>query len=192
VQKIIAILLLTATAICSGAEPGPEPGPYSLNLYGGVTTTNDWDELVTWASTDYKDSYLAATTLARTIGRHKDLMSFEVEGQVVKHFNVQTHWEFNALAMARWEAFCWDKYLDTSLAFGLGASYATEKPKIEIENDGETANLLAYWTLELALSLPKHKETALILRIHHRSDCFNLIADHGGSNALALGVKFRL
>jgi hypothetical protein len=31
----------------------------------------------------------------------------------------------------------------------------------------------------------------LITRIHHRSDAFGLVADGGGSNALAVGLKWR-
>ena len=50
---------------------------------------------------------------------------------------------------------------------------------------------MIYWMLELALGLPDYPRVALITRIHHRSDAFGLIADEGGSNALAFGLKWR-
>ena len=163
---------------------------YALNLYAGRLTSNNWEEFFT-SELDFKDSYLVTAALARRIGGYGDKASFEIEGQIVKHFNIQTHWELNALVAARWEAFWWDDVLDTSVAFGLGPSFASDEPEIETENDGNTSRLMIYWMLELALGLPDYPRVALITRIHHRSDAFGLIADGGGSNALAVGLKWR-
>jgi hypothetical protein len=114
-----------------------------------------------------------------------------LEGQLVKHFNLQSHWEFNLLGILRWEKFLWDPWLDTSMAFGLGASCATDKPKIEIQNDGETARTLVYLMFELAVvPLESQPQWEIITRIHHRSNAFGLIAEDGGSNALALGLRY--
>jgi len=163
---------------------------YALNIYAGRLTSNHWEEFF-GSELDLKDSYLVTAALARRIGAYEDKASFEIEGQIVKHFNIQTHWELNALVAARWEAFWWDNVLDTSVAFGLGPSYATDEPEIETEINGNTSQFMIYWMLELALGLPDHPRVALITRIHHRSDAFGLIADGGGSNALAMGLKWR-
>lgn len=188
-----AITLILCALLAATPTPCPaETGPYSLNLYTGRLTTNDWEDFFSAGDQlDFTDSYLVAASLARRIHAHRDKASFELEGQIVKHFNIQKHWELNALGVARWEDFWWDDVLDTSLAFGFGPSYATDKPKVEEENDGNTSRFLIYWMLELALSLPEHPSTALIARIHHRSDAFGLVADDGGSNALAFGLKYR-
>jgi hypothetical protein len=165
---------------------------YALNVYAGRMTSNNWDEFIhDTGGLDFKDSYLVTAALARRIGTYGDKASFEIEGQIVKHFNIQTHWELNALVAARWEAFWWDHVLDTSVAFGLGPSYATDKPEIEIANDGDTARFLIYWMFELAVGLPDYPRVALITRIHHRSNAFGWVADNGGSNVLALGLKWR-
>jgi hypothetical protein len=165
---------------------------YALNFYGGWMTTNHWDEFFHNADDlKFKDSYLIGVTLARCIGRYQDKASFEIEGQVVKHFNFQTHWELNALVAARWEKFWWDDVLDTSLAFGLGPSFATNEPEIELQRDGDTSRFLVYWMLELAVGLPSYPRVALITRIHHRSDAFGLISNGSGSNAFAFGLKWR-
>ena len=163
---------------------------YALNLYAGRLTSNHWEEFFS-SELDFKDSCLVTVALTRRIGAYEDKASFEIEGQIVKYFNIQTHWELNALATARWEAFWWDDVLDTSLAFGLGPSFATDEPEIELERDGDTSRFLIYWMLELAVGLPDYPRVALITRIHHRSDAFGLINDGGGSNALAFGLKWR-
>ena len=187
----ITILLLTTLGLTMPIAWADER-PYALNIYAGRLTSNHWEEFFhNTDELDFKRSYLAAIALARRIGTYRDKASFEVEGQVVKHFDIQTHWELNALVTARWESFWWDDVLDTSLAFGLGPSYATKKPEIEIENNEGTSRFLVYWMLELAVALPKYSHIAWITRIHHRSDSFGLIADGGGSNALAMGLKWR-
>jgi len=134
----------------------------------------------------FKDSYLLAATVARRIGKYGDWVSFEIEGQVVKHFKGQDHWEFNGLVAARWERFWWDDFLDTSLAFVLGPSFATKKPVVVPEGQN-----LVYWMIELALGLPEYPQTAFITRVHHRSNAFGLVGDDGGSNTLAVGLKYR-
>ncbi len=79
---------------------------YALNIYAGRLTSNHWEEFFhNTEELDFKRSYLSAIALARRIGTYRDKTSFEIEGQVVKHFNVQTHWELNVLGTARWEAF---------------------------------------------------------------------------------------
>lgn len=161
---------------------------YAVNLYAARLTANHWEEFFNvgdgWL--DFRDSYLLAATLARRIGRYGNRVSFEIEGQVVKHFKGQDHWEFNGLVAARWGRFWWDDFLETSLAFGLGPSFASKKPVVESEGQN-----LVYWMIELALGLPKYPQTAFIIRIHHRSNAFGLVGDEGGSNALACGLKYR-
>jgi hypothetical protein len=197
-QILAAFFLLVTTffIICFSANPAysnePEEKLYSLNIYTGQMTTNSFGTLLIHCyDPDFKNSYLTAVTLARRIGSYKKMASFELEGQIVKHFNMQNHWEINALITARWEEFPWDKYVDTSFAFGLGGSYATAKPEIEILVEGNTSRFLVYFTYELALGLPEYPDVALIIRIHHRSGAWGLVADEGGSNTPCIGLKYR-
>lgn len=181
------LVLATAAAPAVSAEY-----PYSLNLYTGRMTSNHWEDFFLHSNkVSFKDSYLTAVTLARTVGKYRDRATFEIEGQVVKHFDIQKHWEFNLLGTARWNKFWWKRYIDTSVAFGVGPSYATDEPEIEIRNDGKTSRFLVYWMMELALAHPKYPRIAFITRIHHRSDAFGLVAEEGGSNALVFGLKYR-
>ena len=189
----VCFLLLSADP-CWAEIPLPVNKPlYSLSIYAGRMTDNSVDDFVdSFYGLDFEESYLLTLALARRIATYSDLASFEVEGQVVKHFDQQDHWEFNALLTARWEAFFWDKYLDTSLAVGAGPSYATDIPEIEVQRSGESERLQVYLMVELEFVLPSQPNVAVITRIHHRSNAFGTVADSGTSNALAIGLKFRI
>jgi hypothetical protein len=189
---VISLLLLYALP-CSAEIRTLETKPlYALSLYGGQMTDNSIDDFSdSFWGLDFEDSYLVALALARRVGTYKELASFEVEGQIVKHFEAQDHWEFNALLTARWEAFPWDRSLDTSFALGTGPSYATSIPEIEVERSGDSEHLQAYILVELEFVLPSCPSVAFITRIHHRSNAFGVVAEDGTSNALALGLKFK-
>jgi hypothetical protein len=177
--------ILPATAVA-------EQPKYSLNVYGAKLTSNNWEEFfLTPSDADIVDSQLYVLSLAKRLNTYRETINYEIEGQLAKHDGIQNHWELNGLGVARWEPFWWDRYLDTSAAFGLGLSFATEKPKAEIINEGDSEQWMVYWMLELAFSLPQKPELALISRIHHRSEAYGLVAEKGGSNALAVGLKYR-
>ncbi len=186
-----AFLLFSTSIIAAPSVWAAEP-LNSLNVYAGRMTSNHWEDVfIDTFNVDFVDSYFVAVSLARRVGEYQDRMSFEIEGHLVKHFDYMDHWEFNGLVTGRWEKFPWDDTLDTSLAFGIGPSFATDEPQVEIDNNGETSEFLIYWMIELALGLPDHPQIAFIARLHHRSNAWGLIADDGGSNAVAFGMKYR-
>jgi len=191
-KKIYRLLILSALSSFVVTAAFAEESDYSLNLYGAKMTSNSWDEFFSNPERlDFIDSQLLVIGLAKRVGGYQKLLSYEVEGQVAKHSGIQQHWELNALGTLRWEPFWWDRFLDTSTAFGLGASFASEKPRAEILNEGGSQQWMLYWMLELSLALPQKPNLALISRIHHRSEGYGLVADQGGSNALAFGLKYR-
>lgn len=203
-EKILHQLLtlfVTLILLCMTMVFSPDPAYsdetqdklYSLNLYYGEISKNHADDFILDTGTiRLTDCRLAAVTLARRLYAYKDLANLEVEGQIVKHFyGVQDHWEFNAILTARWNAFFWDKYVETSIAFGLGPSYATEKPEMEAILDRETSQWLAYWMVELEMGLPAHPGISFITRLHHRSDAFRIVSPGGASTAPVVGLKIR-
>ena len=183
--------LLLAFFCLSGPAGAAEPAS-SLNVYGGRMTFNKWQEVFTNTfGLDYADSYFLAVTYARQVGQYRDAMSFEVEGQAVKHFNYMDHWEFNGAFVSRWHRFAWDETIDTSLAFGIGLSLATDLPQVELDTNDETTELLIYWMIELALKRPKNPNVEYFARLHHRSDAWGLMNQDGGSNGIGFGIKYR-
>jgi hypothetical protein len=141
-----------------------------------------------------EDAQFFALTLARELATSGPHLRWEVEGQVVKHFGAQDHWELNPLLVLRWITFPWDRWADTSVAVGMGVSYATEVPEVEARRHPDTgsARFLSYLMIELSVGIPGAPEWSIVARVHHRSGVGGLFSDvQGASNALALGVKYR-
>lgn len=164
---------------------------YALTVYGGRVTDEKWFESIS-PDVNFVDAYILVGALAWTWKRLYDGdLTLEIEGQVAKYYGEQEHLEFNIPVAGRWHKFRWDKVVDTSFAFGLGLSWATEKPKIELMgNNDTTRRLLVYWFTEITLGPPETNWT-MVFRLHHRSNAFGLMAEDGGSNTLAAGLKFR-
>ena len=188
-----------ATAVLLAAEAGaqpneaiasPRPGDQALGLFAAQMTDNKWREIVRLDDVRFRDAYLVGVAWSRRFAHIDDRAEFDIEGQVVRHFGDQDHWEFNAAVVARWMKFPWNRWLPTHAAFGIGPSYATRVPAEEVDRSGSSARLLLYWVGELEFSRPD-RPWSVIARLHHRSTSYGVFADSGGSNFLALGVRRR-
>lgn len=179
-------MLLVAGLLLFPAAAAAEP-QWGATLYGARLTINSFGDTL-FGEARYGDSHLVGLGLSRKIGAYKDLVGFEVEGQAVKHFGDQDHEEFNALIVARWLAFPWDRYLDTSFAVGEGISYATAEPALEDKGQ----QWLNYILLELAFAAPSLPQWEAVVRVHHRSGVFGLYNGvRDASNALGFGLRYR-
>ena len=169
-------------------------GDWYVTVYGArISTQPGWEDIIIDApGTEFVDSYLAAVAVSRQYAVHKDgALAIEAEGQVVYHFHDQTLWEFNAMPiLLRWRRFPWSERFDSSAAFGLGLSYATEVPPVEVALENESHQLLIYWVMELTAG-PHGSPWEVSLRLHHRSVAYGLMGDEGGMNAVGLGVRYR-
>lgn len=141
--------------------------------------------------TDHWPAYISFFRAAKEFAGTKNGLTWEVEGQLVKHFGLQHHWETNGLVVARWHRFPWDRYLDTSFAIGEGLSYATKVPELEVARGQDSARLLNYLLFELTLALPKYPNIQVVTLMHHRSGAFGLFSGvTGGSNFIGSGIKY--
>ena len=82
---------------------------------------------------DHWPTSIAFLRVAKEVAGSKEGLGWEVEGQLVRHYGMQDHYETNGLVVARWHPFFWDRYLDTSFAIGEGLSYATKVPQVEVQ-----------------------------------------------------------
>ncbi len=187
----IALLVVCLSSTASRAD---DSGDYFLSLYSGQAAKDRLLEIITQYNTGFLDSYLAAAALGWI---HKDGEKWrgEIEGQVVRHWGEQEHWEFNLAYIGRWKPFPWDAYVDTSIAFGGGVSYATEVPFIEPRAKelgvGESEKVLGYLMLEIELAPPRESPFSGFIRLHHRSGAKGLFSDvNGGSNFITLGARY--
>jgi len=165
---------------------------FAVTVYGGRMTDGDFGDALT-GQADFIDAYVVVGALSWTFARYfEDALSFELEGQVGKWWGDQHNVEFNLPVAIRWSKFPWNHYVSTSLAYGLGPSYASKEPAAEIDEHDSTKKFLVYWFGEIAFG-PPDSNWAGVFRIHHRSGAFGLVADRGegGSNTLALGLKYR-
>lgn len=184
-------LLLLSVVVFSFSHGGAALADedWAVTLYGAQLSADSLGDTLA-CQADYEDAYLVALALSKrmlTFGKYVDV---ELEGQAVKHFGDQDHWEFNGLPVLRWLPFPWDRYLETSLAIGAGLSYAMETPPVEEIGVSDTPKLLGYLMFELAFSLDRFPAWSLVARLHHRSGANGLFSDRlDASNAVGLGVK---
>lgn len=188
IRALLGLLaLLSAEAV--PAAPGGHP---AISVYGGWFTHNNWEEFFKpGGEIEYDDAWLLAVAPAWVFASPDPRWGTEVEGQIVRFFGEQRHWEVNAAYAFRWRAFPWDRVLDTSAAFGIGPSWASRRPELEkeINPNRETERFLVYWFLEGTAAAPSWDRWAVTLRLHHRSGAFGVVAENGGSNVLSLGIK---
>ncbi len=165
---------------------------WAATAYVAKLTGDSFDEVLS-GDADFTNNKVWVLALSRRVTTFRWDIDLEVEGQLGKHSGVDTNWEVNGLADLRWNRFFWDRYLDTSLALGAGLSYASEKPQFEIMQQGATNRLMAYVLFELAFSLPRYPEWALVTRWHHRSAAWGTFEDgiETASNAIGFGLKHR-
>ena len=196
VRWVLLFLLVLTACLASGALAQDdnkgndiERSKWFLTAYAGAHAQEDIHDVVTFQPKFEDNAYIGVVALAREIWHYKKYLSFELEGQVAKHFNKDTHWELVGALVGRWNYFPWDKYVDTSLAIGDGISYYTDVSEVEKDDDDDAQRALNYLLVEVALGLPEYPKWDLVFRIHHRSSVFGLVGA-GGSNFVGAGIKF--
>jgi hypothetical protein len=162
-----------------------------LSIYGGQVNEDSLENTLT-LNANYVNSYFCAFTAGKKLANYRGNIDIEAGGQIVKHWGIQDHFEFNALIILRWLPFPWDEYLDTSFAVGDGISYATKYPEIEVgKKHPVSQKILNYLMFELAFVVPKKPNWSVFIRLHHRSAMFGLIGgEDGGSNAAGIGFRY--
>ncbi|MEF8792388.1 hypothetical protein [Thiohalorhabdus sp.] len=184
-------LAVLVTALMAPLPAGAEG---ALTVYAGPFANNHWEDFfLDPVGLDYEPAWLAVLAPSWEVARPLPALSLEVEGQVGRYFGDQQLWEVNALVAARYRIAGRDACLGTSVAFGLGPSWASEQPPLErqITDNGDTAQWLVYWYLEGTVGHRSWGPWSAVLRLHHRSGAFGLVAAEGGSNVPTLGVRRR-
>jgi hypothetical protein len=191
--RLTVNLLVSGLLVWSGKITA-ESNPWTAILYGArISSEPAWEDiLLNPLGAKFLDSFLVAGALSRPYAHFRDgALALEGEAQVAYNFGEQDHWEFNVVPIVvRWQRFPWSYRVESSAAFGLGLSYASGLPEVEIELEGESQQLLIYWVAELTAG-PVLAPWAITLRIHHRSVAWGVMGDEGGINAVGLGVRYR-
>jgi len=189
-----ALIVLLLSFVAHDVVASDLDGKWAATLYAArISSEPGWEDvLVNPFGADYLDAFLAVAGVSRGYAHYNGgALQLEAEGQIAYAFGDQQYWELNVVpVVVRWQRFPWSRTLATSAAFGLGLSYTTELPDIEVELEGESRKLLVYWVAELTAGLPE-KSWSVSLRLHHRSVAYGLMGDEGGMNAVGLGVRWQ-
>jgi hypothetical protein len=187
----LALLLVTFAGVhpASATERSRAATFYVAQLSG----ESGWEDvLVNPFLSEYVEAYLVAAALSRRYRTYREgALQLEAEGQVAYNFGAQRQWELNVVpVVARWNSLpWWRSRIASSVAFGLGLSFATRLPPIEVALEGESSQLLIYWLAELTGG-PLEGPWAVSVRLHHRSVGYGLMGDEGGMNAMGIGVRY--
>lgn len=189
-QRVRSIILILFSFLFTMAPGDALAKDLALAVYGAQLTKEKWENTIS-PGAEIASATIVVAAGTWTVKRFfEGKLSVELEAQVGKYFGDQDHWEFNMPILGfRWHRFPWDERLDTSFAWGIGPSYATEEPEIELETNANTSRWLIYWFGELTFG-PPAANWEVLLRLHHRSDGFGSVAEDGGSNALGAGLRF--
>ncbi|MFC4171821.1 hypothetical protein ACFOYU_07105 [Microvirga sp. GCM10011540] len=117
----------------------------------------------------------------------------EIEGQVLRHFGSQSHWEGTVAIMFRTGQIPLFGGLSVNFAVGEGLSYASERPALEGSFRVEPTRFLNYLAFEAEFSHASLPGVYFVPRIHHRSGIFGVIAPReSGSNFIGAGLRIDL
>ncbi len=176
----------TAEAVAEAVQVKNDK-PWYIAAYAGPVSYTRFNEIIRF-QTDFRDSYVAALSVGRVLYSYTRYAQWELEGQTTRHWGKQNHSEINAALLLRWKRFPWDQHLRTSVAIGIGPSYAFEIPRIEDERHDKASRRLLFMPFELTAG-PKSGAWECLIRIHHRSGGFDVVSEAGGSNFVTLGLR---
>ncbi|WP_232796505.1 hypothetical protein [Roseovarius salinarum] len=185
---LVAAVSLIDPRIATAQDRDRHDGGWSVAVVAGQMTTNGIDEVLVPGKTDFADNGLAGLVVGYERPLRDMRWDLGVEFQLNQHFGQQEYQEFVVPATIRYSPRDpWVPAFD-SFGFGIGMSYATETPRVEVATRGASQRGLLYFFLETAFALNDTGDSAF-LRLHHRSDAYGLFATDTGSNALAVGVR---
>lgn len=188
--------LAIAGACVIAALPAParaDLAPDAILAWQGLYSPDDTSDLLLRFPPSFEDSTVTVLGLGWTVAEPGPNTALEFEVNTGTHWGDQDHVEINAAPLVRWRTFPWDQGVDTSVAFGLGLSYAFEDPVLEAGKEGGPEQWLAYMAIEVTAALPQAPQWELVGRLHHRSGVFGTFGDvSGASEFLGLGVRYRI
>lgn len=192
--RACAIAALLAAAPVAPALAGEIAHAQTFTVYTGrISSESTWhDVLMKPYSSNYTDSYLVALSYMHGYREHFDgKLRMEYEVNAAYNFGEQDHWEVNfAPITLRWQRLPWERYFHSTIAFGLGFSYAFKYPEVEYRLENDTQQFLMFWQLELTAAQHEGPWSAVV-RLHHRSPAWGAVGiQDGGMNAPSLGFRY--
>lgn len=183
----VVLVLLGIWTTAAQAQSGPD-GKLSVAIVAGGMTTNGIQVVYRPTTARYGDNNFVGLMLGYEIPTRHSRWNVGAEVQLNQHFGDHEYLEFVLPATLRYSPQKpWLPAFD-SFAFGVGLSYTSDTPKLEIATRGDSQRALVYLSLEAAFSVGAGEDD-LFFRLHHRSDGYGLFNTDTGSNAFAVGFR---
>ena len=187
-----AVPLVLMVLAAGHAAPAAAGGAWTA--YTGRFAQNPWEDFfLNPGNIEYKRAWLLVGARSWELARPHPRLTLEGELQVGRFVGDQDHWEVNGALGARYRLTGPAVGVRASVAFGLGPSWASRDPVLErrLNGENETAAWLVYWYLEADVAPRSWGPWSAVVRLHHRSGAFGLVAEEGGSNVPSLGLRRR-
>ena len=190
----IAVIVFCVLTLCPGKRHLAEAyeKKWSVFVYGGQWSDTPIGSILLF-QTRFKDSYVWAAGISRKIIDITDDLLIEAELGTARHTGLQHHFELNASFNLRWHNFPWDNVVNTSIAYGLGPSYAARRPPVEESSKQRPAHVLVFMPVEITFAPPKQYNLPweFLVRVHHRSGAYGVVSHGKGSNFVSAGLRYR-
>ncbi|MBT8414849.1 MAG: hypothetical protein KJO30_11010 [Boseongicola sp.] len=186
-----AIAAVAVLASMTATTTAWSDGQWQRTVFVGSLTEASWEQAIDPLQVKFAGSGLVGAGLGWDRPLGSGPLRYGFEGQVVKHFGKQDHLEFNLPLLLRYSKDQKRPLGFSGAAFGLGLSYATEIPQVEVDRSGASQRLYFYWLAEVEFATRPPNAYAYF-RLHHRSDGFGVFDINSGSTALVLGWRKRL
>jgi hypothetical protein len=172
----------------------PSPRDNGVAILAGIYSPDVFSDIVLspW-DTRTESIYLLSGSYNRRLTTVLHHLDIEVEAGAGRRFGDNNSAEAYAALGLRWREFPWNDYLLTSFAvYPIGPSYVAKLAPSEVSKDGQSANWLNYFSVELTFAAPSMPQLEALFRLHHRSGVFGLInGSTNGADFLSVGARYR-
>lgn len=208
----IASLAFLVTPALAGDIETPESlktdrgGDHSVTAWFGQATNTVFTQTIysPWTA-EMVDLYFVGGSVSYRLGTLGDVLfdphlgslgqdvTIEIEGGLNYHFGSENLGEGWAALYFRYDGFPWNDYVYTTFAINTGLSMLSENSDFErSRSDDQSVQLLHYFSPEITVADPEHKDLEFVLRLHHRSGMFGLFDGiWNGSSFVTGGIRYR-
>jgi hypothetical protein len=185
----VAVLVLMTAGLPPGAA-----AEGALTAYVGRFSDNEWEDyFLSPGAIEYREAWIAAVAGSWQVARLSRHFTLEAEAGLGGYGGDQHHWEVNAAVAVRYRLNRPGAPVRASMAFGIGPSWASRDPRLEkrIAEDDTTQRAMVFWYLEADAAHRSWGPWSAVMRLHHRSGAYGVVAPEGGSNVPSLGLRRR-
>lgn len=142
----------------------------------------------------YDPGGIVGATAGRRVATVFDIIDIEAEIGAAKRLGNMDEGEFWGAMYVRYTAFPWNRFVYTTLGLSTGLNYATGVSDFENQvserNPPQGTRLQHYFAPELTFALPDHKESQLVVRLHHRSGAYGVVSPAmSGASYITVGIR---